>query len=125
MITKRITYLDYNGNERTENFDFHLNKVEALEFAMSIDGNLTDYVKECVEKDNKAALIMMVKTIVEKSYGKKSEDGRRFMKSDEISRSFIETEAYSFLMTELVSNSEKAAEFINGVLTEIAPANKE
>jgi hypothetical protein len=125
MITKRITYLDYNGNERTENFDFHLNKVEALEFAMSIDGNLTDYVKECVEKDNKAALIMMVKTIVEKSYGKKSEDGRRFMKSDEISRSFIETEAYVSLMTELVSNSEKAAEFINGVLTEITPANKE
>lgn len=121
MITKRISYIDYNGNERVENFDFHLNKVEALEFAMSIDGNLTDYVKECVENDNKAALIGMVKTLVEKSYGKKSEDGRRFMKSDEISRSFIETEAYVSLMTELVSNSEKAAEFINGVLTEIKP----
>ena len=121
MITKRITYIDYNGNERTENFDFHLNKVEALDFAMSIDGNLTDYVKECVEKDNKVALIGMVKTIVEKAYGKRSEDGRRFMKSEEISRSFIETEAYAILMTELVSDSEKAAEFINGALAEIKP----
>lgn len=124
MLTKRITYVDYNGNERTENFEFNLNRVEALDFALSIDGDLTEYVRKCVEEDDKAALIKMVKDIVLRSYGKKSEDGRRFMKSDEIARSFIETEAYSVLMTELISNSEESAKFINGVLEEIK-TNKE
>lgn len=119
MLTKRITFFDYNGNERTENFDFHLNQVEALEFALTIDGNLTDFVKKSVEEDNKAALIGMVKEIVKMSYGKKSEDGRRFMKSDEITRSFVETEAYTILLTELISNSEAAAAFINGVLSDV------
>lgn len=124
MLTKRITYVDYNGNERTENFEFNLNRVEALDFALSIDGDLTEYVRKSVEEDNKAALIKMVKDIVLRSYGKKSEDGRRFMKSDEITRSFIETEAYSVLMTELISDSGESAKFINGVLEEIK-ANKE
>ena len=121
MITKRITFLDYNGIARTENFDFHMNRVEALDFALSIDGDLTEFVRKCVEEDNKTALIGMVKQIVEKSYGKKSEDGRRFMKSEEISRSFIETEAYPALMSELISNSEEAAQFINGALSEVKP----
>lgn len=116
MITKRITYVDYDGNERTEDFEFNINKVEAVELELSAEGGLSDIVKRIVKEDNKAALIQAFKEIIMLSYGKKSPDGRMFMKSKEITDSFIQTEAYPALFLELASDAKAASDFVNGIL---------
>lgn len=116
MLKKTVTYTDYNGVERTEDFYFNLSKAEAAEMELSVDGGLSRMLENIVKaKDNKQ-IITIFKEIVLKSYGEKSQDGKRFIKSKEISEAFSQTEAYSEIFMELALNEKAATEFINGVL---------
>lgn len=116
MLKKTVTYTDYNGVERTEDFYFNLSKAEAAEMELSVDGGLSQMLENIVKaKDNKQ-IITIFKEIILKSYGEKSQDGKRFIKSKEISEAFSQTEAYSELFMELALNEKAATEFINGVL---------
>ena len=118
MLKKTITYTDYFGNERTEDFYFNFSKAEIIEMETTSipNGKLSDYLKQVVETKNTNELVRIFKDIVLKAYGERSEDGRRFMKSDEIREAFKETEAYSEIFYECATNAEAAAEFINGVV---------
>ena len=71
----------------------------------------------------KKGLIDLFKDLILRSYGEKSADGRRFIKSKELSTAFSQTEAYSELFMELVTDAEKAAEFVNGI-TPAIPTDK-
>lgn len=116
MLKKTVTYTDYNGVERTEDFYFNLSKAEAAEMELSVDGGLSQMLENIVKaKDNKQ-IITIFKEIILKSYGEKSQDGKRFIKSKEISEAFSQTEAYSEIFMELALNEKAATEFINGVL---------
>lgn len=119
MITKRITYTDYNGVERTEDFDFNINQAEATNMEFSADGGLSELLKKIIKEGNKAELVLLFQKLILLSYGIKSPDGRRFMKSDEIRASFAETEAYPKLFTELSRDADAAAEFVNGILSNV------
>lgn len=115
MLKKTITYNDYNGNERTEDFYFNLSKAEALEMEMSTTGGLSEMVRKIVAAQDTPALIKIFKEILLKAYGEKSPDGKHFVKSDEIATSFSQTEAYSQLFMELATNADAAAKFVNGI----------
>lgn len=116
MIKKTITYTDYNDVERTETFYFNLSKAELAEMELGVDGGLTNQLKKIVDAKDTKQLISVFKDLVLKSYGIKSDDGRRFMKSEEISKAFSETEAYSVIFMELATNDQIAAEFVNGII---------
>lgn len=116
MIKKTIKYKDYNGVEREEDFYFNLNKAEAIELDASYQGGYQELIKKIVDTNNKKELISIFKEILLKSYGVKSEDGKRFIKSEELSKEFSETEAYVELFMELASNDVAASEFMNGIL---------
>ena len=116
MIKKTITYTDYDDVERTEDFYFHLNKGELLEWELSQDGGVENFVKKIISSQNRKQLVELWKWIILKSYGEKSDDGRRFIKSEELSKAFTETEAYSQLFVELSTNTEAATAFINGIV---------
>lgn len=116
MLKKKITYTDYNGVERTEDFYFNLTKAEIMEMELSISGGLSETIQRVVEAKDSPALIKIFKDLILKAYGEKSMDGKRFVKSEEISTSFSQTEAYSNLFMELATNDEKAAEFVNGII---------
>lgn len=121
MLKKTINYVDYNGVERKEDFYFNLSKAEVTEMELSVDGGLSQMIEQLVNaKDNKQ-IIALFKEIILKAYGEKSADGRRFVKSKELSEAFSQTEAYSELFVELALNEEEAANFIKGIL----PANLE
>lgn len=121
MLKKTINYVDYNGVERKEDFYFNLSKAEVTEMELSVDGGLSHMIEQLVNaKDNKQ-IIALFKEIILKAYGEKSADGRRFVKSKELSEAFSQTEAYSELFVELALNEEEAANFIKGIL----PANLE
>lgn len=119
MIKKTVTYVDYNGVERTEDFYFNLTKAEVAEMEMSVEGGFSKMLEEIVASKDNVKIVNLFKQMVLKAYGEKSADGRRFMKSEEISKAFSETEAYSEIFMSLALNENEAAAFVNGIM----PAN--
>ena len=118
MLKKLITYKDYNGVERKENFYFNLSKPELLEMELGTTGGMRELIQTMVEKQDIPKIMAAFKEIILKSYGEKSPDGRVFNKSPELSTAFSQTEAYSVLYMELISDANKAAAFINAVMPE-------
>lgn len=116
MLKKTITYIDYDDNERTEDFYFNLSKAELLEMEWSVEGNFTTVIKKIIAEKKLPELIKLFKDVILKSYGEKSPDGKRFVKSDDLSTAFSQTEAFSNLYLELATNDESASNFVNGVI---------
>lgn len=116
MLKKTITYTDYNGNERTEDFYFNLNKAELMEWAMGTTGGMVELINRVIAAQDTPTLIKVFKELVLLSYGEKSPDGKRFIKTDDITSAFTQTEAYSILFMELATDSDAASKFINGVI---------
>lgn len=116
MLKKTITYSDYNGTERTEDFYFNLSKAEITEMEMGTTGGLAEMIQRIVAAQDVPAIIKIFKDLVLKAYGVKSADGRRFIKSEELSTEFSQTEAYSILFMELATDADAAAKFINGIV---------
>lgn len=115
MLKKTITYTDYNGNERTEDFYFNLTKAEATEMAVT---DRWSNMEKIVADENNEEILKEFKKFILDSYGEKSEDGRRFIKSDELKEAFSQTEAYSELFMELATNADAASDFMRGVVPE-------
>lgn len=123
MLKKTIKYVDFDGNEREEDFYFNLTKAECMEMELSTTGGMERFINKIIaEKDNKK-IVEMFKDIILRSYGEKSLDGKRFMKSPEISAGFAATEAYSELFMELSSDSEAAARFVNAIIPKVPETN--
>lgn len=116
MLKRTITYKDYNDVERTETFYFNLSEAELHEMEFGVQGTYSAMIQKIIDAQDTPTLIKIFKELLFKCYGEKSEDGRRFRKSEELSKAFSETEAYSILYMELATNAEAAAEFVNGVL---------
>ena len=116
MVKKTIEYEDYNGVKRAEDFYFNLNEAEITEMELSTEGGLTELIKKIIAAKDQPSIIKLFKELLLKSYGEKSPDGRRFIKSDTLSEEFSQTEAYSKLFMELASNAEAATEFVNGLV---------
>lgn len=119
MIKKTITYTDYDGNNRTEDFYFNLTKAEVMEMEMSTDGGLEKMINKIIQTTDTKKIIEIFKSIILKSYGEKSPDGRRFIKNDELREAFSQTEAYSQLFMELATDAKAATDFVNGVIPQM------
>lgn len=129
MIKKTVSYEDFDGNNRTEELYFNLTKFEATEFALDLPDAITEEVKNdridpnnmqaitnIVQKLGGKGIIDFIRKLVLKSYGKKSDDGRRFEKSEKLSEEFSQTMAFDTLMMELLTNDDEASKFINGII---------
>ena len=116
MLKRKMTYVDYNGNERTEDFYFNLTKAELTEMQLSESGGLTEFIQRIIDTQDTKKIIELFKDLILKAYGEKSLDGKRFIKSKELSDSFAQTEAYSDLFMELATDSKAAAAFVNGII---------
>jgi len=121
MLKKTITYVDYDGTTRTEDFYFNLSKAELAEMEMTYNGGFEKTVKAIIDEQDSKRLVEMFKDIILKSYGKKSVDGKRFIKSQELRDEFVQNEAYSVLFMELATDANAAADFINGITPVVAP----
>lgn len=125
MLKRTFTFTDYDGNERTEDHYFNLSEAEVLELQLTTDGGLTTMINRIVAAKDAKAIMKTFKDILSKAYGVKSPDGRRIEKSEELFKSFSETEAYSQLFVELCTDADAAAKFMEGILpqkeTEQAP----
>lgn len=128
MLKKTITYTDYDGLERTEEFRFNLTKAELMDMELTTVGTFSKLVQKIIDEKDMVRLAKYFKELILKSYGVKSDDGKRFIKSPELSEAFSQTEAYSELYMELLGNSEYAVKFIQQVMpkdldqNEVVPA---
>lgn len=116
MLKKTIEYIDLNDEKRKEDFYFNFTKSELTELELSEDGGLSNMIKRLVSANNTKEIVTLFKRIILKSYGEKSDDGRYFKKSEELSNNFYNSPAYDALFLELVSDPEKASSFIKGLL---------
>ena len=125
MLKKKITYTDFNGNERTEDHYFNLTKTELTEIALGLpDGMDESEITEAneqaamtiIDKLGKDGVFKFIKELILKSYGIKSSDGKRFQKSEEISKEFSETLAFDQFFMELMTDDVKAAELVNSII---------
>lgn len=116
MLKKTIKYKDFNGNEREEDFYFNLMQSEIAELELSTAGGFTESIQKIIQTQDGPEIIKQFKKIILKSYGEKSADGKRFIKSDELSEAFSQTNAYSELFMELATDDEAASVFINGIV---------
>lgn len=119
MLVKTIKYVDYDGVERTENFHFNLTKAELTEMELSTSGGLTKTLEKITSEQDSKRIMEIFKDLILKSYGEKSLDGKRFIKTQELRDSFAQTEAYSELFIELATNAEASAAFVNGIIPAI------
>lgn len=127
MFKKEITYSDYNGEERTESFYFNLSKAELMEMNFSVDGGLQQRIEKIIAARDTVQISELFKKIIKDSYGRPSDDGKGFIKKVQdkygnpyrLFDDFEQTEAYSELYMELVSDDKAASEFINSILPKI------
>lgn len=117
MLKKTMTYVDFNDEERTEDFYFNLTKSEWLDWEMSIPGGLQAHLGRVVSLRDTPELGKLYKDLILRSYGEKSADGRRFEKSPELSKAFSETQAYDDLYMELLTQDSAAVNFIAGIVS--------
>lgn len=117
MYKRIIEYVDFDDNQRKEEFCFHLTEAEVIKMLVTTGDYTLDKVLERIAKErNGKKIIEMFEMFVKTSYGEKSLDGRRFVKNDEVLANFVETEAYSKLLMEITTDAKKAVEFIKGII---------
>lgn len=125
MLKKTITFTDYNGQSRTEDFYFNLTLTEISRMELSMVGGLEETIKRLVATQDGAEIMALVEKIILKAYGEKSPDGRRFVKGDDIAEAFSQTPAYDLLFMELATDSEKMAAFVNAIIPDVPEIKKE
>lgn len=128
MLKEKVTYVDYDGNERTEELHFNLTQTELVELSMelppessAIIGDNPKNISEetavkLLEQMGGKEILAFIKKLILKSYGVKSEDGRLFKKSEELTTEFSQTLAFDKLIVDMMSDDKKASDFINRVI---------
>ena len=119
MFTKKITYTDFFGEKRTEDFYFNMTKSEVVEWQYSVKGGINRLFEKIVNDGDQPTLVNMIKDLIRRSYGEKSLDGRKFEKKRNgvpLFDDFEATPAYDVLFMELIQDEKAAADFINGLM---------
>lgn len=128
MFIKNVKYEDFLGTEREETLYFNLTQTEIIEFATELPSGVSEAIGDPNKVDQEAAAVKIVetigskgvidflKTLLVKSYGIPSEDGRKFIKSKEIAEDFAQTMAYDTILMELMSDDKAASEFVSKII---------
>jgi hypothetical protein len=127
MLKRVIEYEDFNGNQTSEIFYFNLSKSELIEMEVEYKQGMGQMLQDIIDSKDEKELITKFKEIILSAYGQKSDDGKRFIKSDSLREEFSQTAAYTELFMELATNDDAAVQFLSGILPRdvVAQLNKE
>ena len=118
MYKKQITYIDLDGNERTENLYFRLSESEIADMQYSVAGGFANMLMEMINKQDVPAIMEEFKKFIMLSYGEKTPDGRGFIKvrdGHRLADDFIQTEAYNKFYMTIMNDPEEIVRFVNGI----------
>lgn len=120
MLKQTITYEDFNGKERTEDYYFNLTKTELTRlqahYHTANSKGLEDYLNTIVENDDQEKIVDFFEDLIKRSYGVKSEDGKHFRKNEEIITDFFDSPAYDSLFIKVCSDTDAAVAFVSGLI---------
>jgi len=123
MFKKVIKFEDFNGTPREETFYFNLSKAELMEMELSTQAGVEEMIRVLIATKDNAKIMQIFKDLILRSYGIKSEDGTRFIKTKELREAFEQSNAYSELFMEMITNPDTQAAFINGVISGVNAPN--
>lgn len=124
MFQKKITYTDYDGVERTETFYFNISRAELTELQLTYPGGYGEYIERVVDSNDQAQVMKLFKDFIMRSYGEKSADGKRFVKSPELAEAFLQTPAYDELFMEMAGDVNAALDFVAGAMPDFGKADE-
>lgn len=124
MYVQNITYTDFDGNTRTDECRFHLSAAELTEMQESVPGGFKAYLEKMVAEHDGPGIMNAFKMLLRKSYGVKSPDGKRFIKTDENWNEFMESNAYDEFFMKLVTDEVAAKAFADGVMPDMSKYTK-
>lgn len=117
MLVKKIKYTDFLGNEREEEFYFNYSKADANRLLFSTKEGLQKFLQRIIREEDNQKLFAFMEEFILNAYGEISDDGRAFVKSEELSKRFSQTNAYAELMDEFIKGGDEAfSAFVNGVM---------
>lgn len=119
MYVKKITFTDFAGETRTEEYMFNMSKSDIVQWRYSVNGGIEEVFRRIIDKNDQKALIGMVKDLIHRSYGERSIDGKKFEKRRngvDLVDDFEQSAAYDALFMELITDSKAAADFVNGLM---------
>lgn len=116
MLKKEIKYEDFNGDKCVDVEYFNLSKPELIELEVEYDNGFSGLIQQVIESDDKKQIIKIFKQLILMAYGKKTLDGKRFVKNDQIREEFEQTAAYQALFMELSTDAGAAVTFLKGLL---------
>lgn len=116
MLKKTITYTDFEGNQRTEDYYFNLSKTELMRMELSTEGGLGKKLEGISKSENVPELIKMFEMLIKVSYGVKSDDGKKFVKNEKTTEDFINSAAYDELFMSLITNTDEAIAFFKSIM---------
>lgn len=125
MFSDKITYEDFNGNTETQEVFFNISKMEALDLEAEYPGGYAQHLQNVVDSEDVQEILKVFKEIVKKAYGVKSEDGKRFIKSDEEFAKFESSPAYDEFMMKLMGEENYSVDFILGAMPSVDGITKE
>lgn len=123
MIKMNVSAETFDGDMVTETLWFHMNKVDLIELQQSEPGGFTDTLQAFMSRKpedwtnkDKFKLFEFFRSIVNKAYGERSSDGKRFKKSPEILANFKDSIFYDEFVLSLLEDENKSIKFFNGVM---------
>lgn len=116
MITKTITYTDFLGTERTEDFMFHLSETDIMDLQLTTEGGIDKVIEKIINSKDTPGLVTLFKELILTSYGRVTQDGRQFEKSPELKTAFSQTAAFNKMYMDMLTNDQDAADFIKAVI---------
>ncbi len=122
MIKQTVTYIDYDGTQRTEDKYFHMTKRELIKWETeSGSGGMDKFIEKIIETEDRKTLIEMFDDLILRAYGEKSIDGRSFVKTPELRKEFEDSACYDQLFMDLIQDTDKLTTFVNGLIPEGLP----
>lgn len=116
MLKKTITYTDFDGNERTEDFYFNLSKSELILLETTTPGGYVAMLQRIIDSKDNIELMNVFTDLIKKSYGVKSDDGKHFVKNEKYLDEFLSSAAFDQMFTEFFTTEDAAAEFAKGII---------
>lgn len=125
MFKKKITYTDYNGQERTEDFYFNLSKSELIMLESSTPGGYTAMLQRIIDSKDNTQLMKIFTDLIKMSYGVKSDDGKHFIKNDQVVEDFLNSAAFDQMFTEFFTDENAASNFAKGIIPQEIDLNRQ
>lgn len=126
MLKQKVQYEDFDGATQVEDLYFNLNRMELIALQSRYGKeDMAAYIDKLVEDKDIEKVYEILNDIVLSAYGIRSEDGKRFLKSETIREEFKQSLAYDALIEDFHDETRKVLEsFIVGITAHIRGINK-